>query len=70
MQQQYWESIAELERKQDGFQADMSQRHQSCQQDLRTTFQTLQQDVQLLKGRVSEPKHDMAEEVQSHEGRV
>ena len=37
---------------------------------MQATFQILQQDVQLLKGRVSDPKHSMAEEVHCLEGRV
>ena len=37
---------------------------------MRAISQTLQQDVQLLKGHVSEPKHNMAEEVHSLEGKV
>lgn len=53
-QQQYRESLAEVARKQESFQADLLQRQQGFGQQTHASIKALQQEVQLIKGRIAE----------------
>lgn len=53
-QQQYWESLAELARKQDSFQADLLQRQQALEQQTHASIEALQKELQLIKGRIAQ----------------